>query len=169
MSVVQMSKELRQDDSGFLKARRGVIAVSLAAGAAMGVIALFQVGITRHVPEPPFPGLDADRVDGDPSAYKALRTPDALLGFVSYGVTAALAGAMGKDRWREHPWLPLMLGAKVGFDVIQAVRLTLKQWTDFRAFCSWCLAASAMTAITVPLVVPEAVAAARQILGRPHK
>ena len=35
-------------------------------------------------------------------------------------------------------------------------KLTADQWTRHKAFCFWCLVASAATFATAPLVVPEA-------------
>ena len=64
----------------------------------------------------------------------------------------------GRDRAR---WMSLALAAKVGFDAANAVRLTVVQWKDFRAWCFWCLIAASATFAMVPLAVPEAV--------RPHK
>ena len=42
----------------------------LAAAGSMGLIALYQMGIIRHLPEPPFPMLDADKVDASSEAYE---------------------------------------------------------------------------------------------------
>ncbi len=58
----------------------------------------------------------------------------------------------------------LSLAAKVTFDVAQAGKLTMEQWTQHRAFCLWCLAAGASFA-TAPLLVPEIRAARRRLLS----
>ena len=151
-----LSHELRTGDDQHLRRRRGVVALSLLAAGAMGVITLFQMGLTTHVPEPPLPKLDADKVDASAEAYGKLATPDAVLGFGSYAATMTLAAMSGTDRARTQPWLPLALAAKVGFDVAQAGKLTMDQWTKHRAFCFWCLVAAAATFAMAPLVVPEA-------------
>ncbi len=156
-----LSHELRTSQDAHLRRRRRVVALSLVAAGAMGVITLFQMGITKHVPEPPLPKLDADKVDASAEAYAKLATPDAVLGLGSYAATMTLAAMGGADRVRTQPWLPLALAAKVGFDVLQAGKLTVDQWTKHRAFCSWCLLAAAATFAMAPLVVPEA----REALG----
>lgn len=165
MKPEELSRQLRQGSSRFLRNRRGVIGLSLGAIGSLGVASLYQVGITGRVPEPPLPYLDADGVDAAPEAYEVLDMPDGLLGIASYALTAALAAAGGEDRATERPWIPLALAAKVAFDAVQAGKLTLEQWTKHRAFCLWCLAAAGASFATAPLVVPEARAALQQLLS----
>ncbi len=160
-----LSRELRESQDADLQRRRRVVALSLVAAGAMGVVALYQMGITKHIPEPPLPKLDADKVDASAEAYQMLETPDAVLGFGSYAATMALAAMGGIDRAERQPWLPLALAGKVAIDVAQAGRLTIDQWTKHRAFCAWCLLAAGATFAMAPLVVPEARAALRHMAG----
>jgi uncharacterized membrane protein len=161
-----LSRELRTGTGGHLAQRRGVVALALVASGAMGLIGLYQMGIIPHLPEPPLPVFDSDRIDASPQAYSHLSTPDALLGLGSYAATAALAAMGGAERARSAPWLPLALAAKLAFDVGQGVRLTIQQWSGYRRFCFWCLVAATSSFAAAPLVVPEARAAARALLGR---
>lgn len=165
MKPEELSRQLRQGSSRYLVNRRGAVGLSLAAIGSLGVVSLYQVGIIRRVPEPQLPYLDADGVDAAPEAYEVLDMPDAVLGIASYAITAALAAAGGEDRATERPWIPLSLAAKVAFDVAQAGKLTLEQWTRHRAFCLWCLAAAAASFATAPLVVAEARAALHELLS----
>ena len=159
----QLSRELRESDDANMRRRRGVAALALVAAGAMGVIALYQLGIMKHLPEPSLRLLDADTVDASPDAYRWLDMPDSVLGFGSYAAPLALASIGGPNRAERSPWLPLALAAKVGIDAAQAGRLAVVQWTRNRAFCSYCLVAAAATFATVPLVVPEARAALRHM------
>lgn len=152
----QLSRELRTATSPELRRRRGMIGLSLVASASMGVIVLYQTGVIRHLPEPPLPRLNADKVDASAEAYRRFAVPDAILGLGSYAVTMALAAMGGKNRDREHPLIPLALAAKIAFDVANAAKLSVDQWTKHRAFCFWCLLAAAATFAMVPLVVREA-------------
>jgi hypothetical protein len=122
------------------------------------------MGIIKHLPEPPLPGLDADRVDASAEAYSRFSTPDGVLGLGNYAVTMGLAAMGGQHRAQEQPWIPLALAAKVAFDTTQAVRLFFDQKTKYNAFCSWCLLAAGSTLAIVPLAVPETVAAFRQLI-----
>lgn len=73
----------------------------------MGLIAAYQMGLIRHIPEPPLPKLDADKVDASDEAYETLWTGDAFLGLTSYAVTATLA-AMERVRFSlRHSRTPL--------------------------------------------------------------
>lgn len=161
-----ISRELRRRTTPHLRRRRGIIGLSLAASASMGLIALYQTGILRHLPDPPLPRMDADEIDAAPEAYRWLRMPDAVLGFASYGVTMSLAAMGGANRSSEQPWIPLALAAKTALDSANAAKLSVDQWTKHRAFCFWCLAAAAATFATVPLAYPEAKEAWREIRRR---
>jgi uncharacterized membrane protein len=162
----RVSDDLRRHDGPFLHRRRRVARLSLAASTAMGVVAAYQHGLLRHLPESPAGLLDADRVDASGEAYQLFKTPDAALGLASYALTLVLAGAGSARRAEERPWLPLALAAKVAADALGGLFLTAEQASKHRRFCSWCLAATAASVAMVPQVIPEARAAARR-LGRP--
>jgi uncharacterized membrane protein len=161
-----LSRELRLGSGRFLTQRRGIVGLSLLAAGSMGLITLYQMGIIRHLPEPPLPMLNADKVDASAEAYSRFSTPDGILGLGSYAMTAGLAAMGGQDRAKEQPWLPLMLAIKVAFDTSQAIRLFFDQKNTYQAFCSWCLLAAATTLATIPLVIPETFAALRQLFEK---
>src|ERR687887_1066122 len=156
MEPEELSRAVRETTDRVMSQRRGVIGLSLAAAASMGVIALYQSGVIRHIPEPPLPGLNADKVDASAEAFERFEVGDAFLGFVSYGVTMTLAAMGPPGRAERRPWIPLALAGKVAFDVATAAKLTVDQWTKHRAFCFWCLTAATATFATAPLVVGEA-------------
>ena len=163
--AAELSRELREGSSEFLDRRRRTAGLALVAAGSMAVISLYQLGMIDHLPEPPLPRLDADKVDAAPQAYAKLNTPDAALGLWSYATTLVLAGMGGQDRARQHPLVPLALAAKVGVDAMQAAKLTWDQWDKHRAFCSWCLLAAGATFAAVPEVIPEARVALRNLLN----
>ena len=164
MKPEELSRELRTGSGPFLARRRGIVGLSLVSVNAMGLIALYQMGIIEHLPEPPISGLDADKVDASAEAYAYFATPDAFIGLGSYAVTMGLAAMGGADRVTQRPWIPLALAAKVLVDAAQAGRLTVDQWTKHRAFCFWCLLAAGATFATVPLALPEARAALDRVM-----
>lgn len=159
----RLSRELRRASGEHLERRRKAAGWALVAAGSMAAISLYQLGIIPHLPEPPIPGLDADKVDAADQAYEKLSAPDAVLGLHSYTTTLALIAMGGKDRARTSPWIPLALAAKAVVDTVQAGKLTVDQWTKHRAFCSYCLVAAGATFATLPLVLPEAREALRQI------
>lgn len=164
MKPEALSRQLRTGSGDHLTQRRRVTALSLTAIGALGVVSLYQMGVIKHVPEPSLPRLNADEVDASAEAYRFLAMPDGVLGIGSYAVTLALAAIGGSDRAAKHPWIPLALAGKVGIDALQAGRLTRTQWSQHRAFCSWCLAAAVATWASLPIVLPEARAAWRHLL-----
>ena len=155
----QLGTDLREGSSTFLTHRRGIVGLSLFSAGIMGGIALYQMGVLKKLPEPPLPGFDAEKVNGSAEAYSYLATPDALLGMTSYAITACLAGTGAQSRWRTHSWIPLGMAAKALFDAAVAGKLTVDQWTKYRAFCFWCLLASGATMAVLPLAYAEARAA----------
>jgi hypothetical protein len=159
----QLSLELRFGSDRALERRRTVAGLSLVTLSSLGLVALYQLGILKRLPEPPVPGLDAEKVNGSIEAYQTLATPDAVLGLGSYAMTLGLAAMGGRDRAQSRPWIPLALAAKAAADVMQAARLTCSSWVNYRAFSLYSLVAAAATFAMLPLVVPEAAAAFRRL------
>ncbi|MGH2410521.1 MAG: vitamin K epoxide reductase family protein [Chloroflexota bacterium] len=163
MNPEELSQSLRHGSGTFLARRRAVVGASLAAMGSLGVIALYQLGMIAHLPDPPLPGFDADKVHGSASAYALLAAPDAMLGLGSYAATTLLAAMGGPDRATARPWLPLALAGKAAFDVAQAGRLTLNEVRKQHALSAWSVVTAAATGATAVLVVPETRAALRRL------
>lgn len=156
-----VSDALRRRADTFLTARRRTAALCLASIGSLGVVAAYQNGLIRHLPEPPLPGLDADRVDASGEAYQLLKTPDAALGMASTAITLILAGMGDADRSQRRRWIPIALTAKAMADAAFGLFLTAEQATKHRRFCSFCLLAAMANLATVPHTWPEARAALR--------
>jgi uncharacterized membrane protein len=163
----RVSDALRRHDSPDLRRRRGAVALTLVATGALALVEAYQTGLIRHLPEPPLPHLDGDRVDAAGEAYVHGRTPDAGLAIASYGATLALLGAGADDRAEEHPWIPVLAAAKVLADAGSAAYLFVEQVTAHRRVCGWCTLAAAANIAAVPLVLPEALRGLRTLRGRP--
>lgn len=152
----RVSHDLRRNRSADMSRRRGAIGLSLFATAALGVVEAYQTGLIGSVPEPPLPGLDADRVDASGEAYYLLGTPDAALGIASAAVTMVLLGTGTADRATTKPALVLLTTAKAAGDALAGAYLFLEQIRRHRRVCSWCTGAAAAQAATFALLVPEA-------------
>lgn len=164
----KLSRQLRRESTPHLRRRRGVVCMSLTAMGCMGLIVAYQTGLVRRLPEPDWPGLDADKVDASDEAYARFAMPDAALGLASYAVTLGLAAMGGKDRARSHPWMPIALAVKAGVDAAEGARLSYDQYAKHRAACMWCLIAASATFVSAALVVPEARAAIAELQRRRH-
>ena len=157
----QLSRQLRTGDAPDLERRRTVVGLSVVG---VGIaVSLYQTGGISHLPDPPAGPFDSDRVDASDYAYKRAQTPDGLAMLVTYGVTALLAGAGGRDRAQTVPWLPLALAAKVASDVATTMTLA-KEWAENKAFCACCQAANLASLASVPSVIPEAREALRHLV-----
>lgn len=159
----ELSVALRHATGPEMRNRRWIAGLSIFSGAIMGGIGLFQLGIVRDLPEPSWPGFDAKKVNGSAQAYSILKTPDALLGAISYAITAALAGMSGPERSRTAPLTSLAMGAKLAVDAGITTKLTTEQWTRYHAFCLWCLLAAGATFTAAALGIPEVLAASRHL------
>lgn len=159
-----LSRELREETSGDLARRRWAIGLSFAGSAIGMVVGAYQTGVLKRLPDI-LPGRiwDAEKVDASDYAYKRMQTPDGPLMAITYGVTAALAAAGGKDRARQNPALPIAAAAKAGYDLWTALKLGREEWQDNKALCSWCQVATLVSAATLALTLPEAVRAGRQL------
>lgn len=166
MTPQELSRELRHGDGRWLTNRRRIVLLSCTAAECMQLVGLYQMGLIRHLPDPPLPGFNSDRVDASEEAYAKLSMPDAFLGLASYATTAGLAVAGGRDRVSDRPSIPALMGAKAVVDAIQAGKLSWDQWSKHRAFCIWCLIAAGATFATVRLAMPEALAGLKRLTGR---
>ena len=80
----KLRKELQNGTSEGLKKRRGIIALSLLGMGAMTAVTLLQTGIVKHLPDPPLPDFDSDKVNSSDTAY-ALGVPDGAMSLASLG------------------------------------------------------------------------------------
>ena len=159
----QLSHELRETTSPDLARRRWTIGLTILGSVAAQLVALYQTGILERLPDPPVGPFDSEKVDASDYAYKRLQTPDGFLMLGSYATTGALVAAGGRERAAEQPWLPIAAAAKVAYDVLTTVKLTREEWAENRALCFYCQVASAASAVSLALVLPEAARAARQL------
>jgi hypothetical protein len=132
MTPDELSQQLRLSKGTFLTLRRDTVGLELVAVGSMGLIALYQVGIIKHLPSPPLPLLDVDCVNASAEAYSRFSIPDGVLGLGNYTLTIGLAAMGGAHRAQKQPWIPLASACKVAFDAGQAIRLFIDQKTKYR-------------------------------------
>jgi uncharacterized membrane protein len=120
------------------------------------IVGLYQVGVLRRLPDPPINVFDSSKVDASDYAYRRMATPDGLMMVATYAVTALLAGAGGRDRAQQVPWLPIALTAKTLYDAGVTVKLAKEEWEDNRALCAYCQTATIASFASAMLSLPEA-------------
>lgn len=152
--AVSLSRQFRFDRTPALARQRATAASALAAAAALGVVGCYQLGLIRHLPDPPLAVFDSDTVDASGEAYVLGRAPDGVIGAASAAVTAALAvwgGAGGRSRL-----LRVLTAGKALGDGAGALLLFVERLRTHRKLCSWCTFASLAHLATVPLTLPDA-------------
>ena len=167
-SPAQLSDELRSAISPDLRRRRWLVGLSLLGTTIGQIVALYQVGIIKHLPDPPGRLFDSERVNASTYAYKRLQMPDAVLMIGTYAATAALAAAGPEDRAERTPLLPVALAAKTLFDVATNLTLAREEWQENQALCAYCQTASVLSLASAALAMPEAARGLRALLRRPR-
>ena len=167
MDPKQLSHELREVKTPDLDRRRQIIGLSMV-GATMGqLVSLYQTGVIDHLPDPPVPFFDADRVDASNYAYSRFDSPDGPIMLINYGITAWLASAGGKNRAQENPLLPIAMGAKILIDALVSTELAREEWSENKAFCEYCQVATLCSFASLALAMPEVTTAVQTLMG--HK
>ncbi|HXH83912.1 MAG TPA: vitamin K epoxide reductase family protein [Candidatus Tectomicrobia bacterium] len=131
---------------------RGIVALSLAGMAAMAAVSLLQTGIVRHLPDPPLPGFDSDRVNRSPIAYP-LGIPDGTLSLASLALNVPAAAALGR---RPRRWLATALAAKTAVEAAIAAWYAWQMPARERAWCGYCLVGAAAAGGIAALAIREA-------------
>lgn len=146
--------ELRDGEGASLQRRRWIGALSALAVVDFAIISLYQLGVIRHLPDPPGKVFDSDRVNASRSAYP-LGVPDGTLGLTMHGVTMALAGAGGSARTGRHPAFDVLLGAIALAGAVSAGLYLREMITKQKRACPYCLTAAATEFATLALATPD--------------
>ncbi|WP_116045998.1 vitamin K epoxide reductase family protein [Amycolatopsis palatopharyngis] len=150
-----LSRQFRLGAGSGLTRQRATVAAALTATAALGVVSCYQLGLLRHLPDPPLSLFDSDTVDASGEAYVLGHTPDGVAGAASAAATAALAALGGAGTQRPR-FLRVLTAVKAAGDATGAALLFVEQLQTHRRLCFWCTLASAAHLATVPLTVPDA-------------
>lgn len=155
MKPSELSRQLREGQSPELNNRRLIVGLSLLGVGMAQIVSLYQVGIVKHLPDPPLDVFDSDKVDASDYAYKRFLTPDGFLMLMSYAMTAWLAGIGGEKRSETHPLLSLAMGAKIALDLVSAAELAREEWNDNKKLCPYCQTATLASLASLALAMPE--------------
>ena len=113
---------------------RGVVRASAACMVSLVPVALYQLKMIRHLPDPPCRLFDSDRITGSRMAHP-YGIPDSLLGLASYATTLGLALTASGS-----PVIRRALAVKIALDGSVAGANSVRQVVSFRRVCSWCMA-----------------------------
>ncbi len=150
--------------------RWGVRNRQLAAGAAgvgiasMAATSLLQLGVVKHLPDPPLPGFDSDKVNLSPHAFP-FGMPDGPLALGAYITALALAAWGPADRAKTQPWVPLAAGGQAALLAAVSGYYFYSMPAKEHAWCGYCIVAALASLAIFGLVLPEARLAAREVRG----
>ena len=138
-----------------LKKRRGIIALSLIGMGAMTAVTLLQTGIIKHLPDPPLPDFDSDKVNSSDTAY-ALGVPDGALSLASLAANIPIAAFGGEDRHETMPILPIAAAAKSTVEAAVAGWYFYQMPAKEGKWCGYCIVGALANVGIAVLSFPEA-------------
>ncbi|MDP8921748.1 MAG: vitamin K epoxide reductase family protein [Chloroflexota bacterium] len=118
--------------------RRWVVGLSLVGMASMAAVSLLQTGVVGHLPDPPLPGFNSDKVNLSKTAFP-LGIPDGTLGLLSFALNLPLAAYGPADRARRMPWLPVLGTAKALIDSVVSAWYFYQMPAREKAWCAYCV------------------------------
>ena len=130
----------------------------------MSVIALYQLGILKDVPEPSLPGIASDKYHWISQGLFAPRNARCRSGHAELcGDDDPRCDGTGGSG-RPPACIPLAHGGK-GWIRCRCWLLNIRfdERQGHRALCFWCVLASVATFASVPFAIPEACRAFRQL------
>ncbi|HLM59651.1 MAG TPA: vitamin K epoxide reductase family protein [Pyrinomonadaceae bacterium] len=133
-----LRRELQNSNESDLNLRRGVIGLSLLGMAAMTAVTLFQIGVIKHLPDPPLESFDSDKVNSSDTAY-ALGVPDGALSLASLAANIPLAAYGGENRAEQMPLVPIAAAAKATVEAAVAGWYFYQMPTKEKAWCGYCI------------------------------
>lgn len=160
-----LRKELQNGTSEGLKKRRGIIALSLLGIGAMTAVTLLQTGIVNHLPDPPLPDFDSDKVNSSDTAY-ALGVPDGALSLASLAANIPIAAFGGSDRAETMPFVPIAAAAKSTVEAVAAGWYFYQMPAKQGKWCGYCIVGAIANVGIAALSLPEAKKAWENLTGK---
>lgn len=139
----------------FIGHRHAVVALSGVGMANATIVALRQLNVIRHLPDPPLASFHADLVTTSPQSF-VFGLPDAPLALASVALNIPLALAGGPDRADEQPWLPFAAATKAMVEAGITTWYFIQMPTRLRVWCIYCVVGAVVNVAIATLTVSEA-------------
>lgn len=162
----RLKQQIRGNASGTMRLRRATAGVSLLGIATMAATTVLQMGMVRRLPDPPVGKFDTVKVNTSDEAY-SYGGPDSPINILMHAINLVLASSGPPDRAETHPWLPVLAAAMETPQTAVAAKYLFYQMPKVdKAWCPYCILDALAHFATLGLVLPEAIRAARTLLGR---
>ena len=135
-------------------ARRWTVTLSVVGMASMAAVSLLQTGVVKHLPDPPLPGFDSDRVNLSKTAFP-LGIPDGTLGLLSFAANLPLAAWGPADRAHRMPLLPALSAAKAILDTLVSAWYFYQMPAREKAWCGYCILSACANVGILAFSLPE--------------
>lgn len=155
MNLTKIRPGSRRGGAGGDWQRRAQIGLSLAGLASMAATSLLQTRVIEHLPDPPLPGFNSDKVNLSKRAFP-FGIPDGAIAVAGFGANLPLAAFGGANRADTCPWLPLLSTAKAAVDSAISGWLFYTMPAKERAWCAYCIVAALVNWGILALSLPEA-------------
>ena len=165
LTALELRRQLQDSTDPDMRRRRGIVIASLAGMGSMAAVSLLQTGIIKHLPDPPMPGFDSNKVNSSETAY-ALGTPDGTLSLAGLAMNVPLAGFGGISRAERTPYIPITAAIKSGVEAIAAAWYFYQMPAKEKKWCAYCIAGAVANFTVFALSVPEALRAFRRLRAR---
>ncbi len=144
---------LRRGRSASLKRLRYIGALSALGVVDFAVISLYQMGLIRHLPDPPGRFFDSDTINASPEAYP-FGIPDGTIGATVYASNLVLASTAAREG-RTRRTASLALGLSVVVQAAGAVYYLYDMVVRQRKLCAYCLLGTLINFVMLPLSIRE--------------
>ena len=162
LTAVELRSHLQDSTDADMRRRRAIVIASLFGMGNMAVVTLLQIGVVKHLPDPPLHSFDSDKVNSSETAY-ALGTPDGTLSLAGLAMNLPLAGLGGISRAERTPYVPIVAAVKSGIEAVAAGWYFYQMPSKEKKWCAYCIAGAIANLTVFALTLPEAARALKHL------
>jgi uncharacterized membrane protein len=165
LTPIELRSQLQDSTDADMWRRRAIVVASLFGMANMAVVSLLQVGVVKHLPDPPLDNFDSDKVNSSKTAY-ALGTPDGALSLAGLAINVPLVGFGGLSRAERTPYVPITAAVKSGIEAAAAGWYFYQMPKKEKKWCAFCIAGAIANVTVFALTLPEAARAFKRLRAK---
>jgi uncharacterized membrane protein len=151
-------------DPSSWRERIPILVLALVGFCIASYLALYQLGVLKHVWEPFF-GDGSERVLHSVIS-RLLPVPDAALGAAGYLADVVSGVVGGRGRWRTLPWVVIVFGIAVGPLGAVSITLVIIQPLLVHGWCTLCLTSALISVLMIGPAMDEKLASLQHLKRR---